>query len=185
MDMTLKSSDHQLLVAARDDMDAFGDFYERHAELVLRYFAGRVREPEAAADLMAETFAAALCAIDRYRPRAELALAWLFTIARNQLIDAHRRGQVRDKARRRLALERLWLDDDDITRIESMGGPLDVDELLTGLTPDEQAAVRARVLEELPYRDVATSLRCSEAVARKRVSRGLARARARLEGASR
>ena len=51
-----------------------------------------------------------------------------------------------------------------------------VDEL-----PDEQAvAVRGRVLDDRAYADLAVELDCSESVVRQRVSRGLARLRARL-----
>ena len=46
--------------------------------------------------------------------------------------------------------------------------------LLAGLPEPQAAAIRARVLEEQPYDVVALRLRCSELVARKRVSRGLA-----------
>lgn len=57
-----------------------------------------------AADLTAETFAAALLAVhDRSRRLPDVPLAWLFTIAHRKLIDSHRRGQVEDAARRRLA----------------------------------------------------------------------------------
>ncbi|MGH2930562.1 MAG: sigma factor-like helix-turn-helix DNA-binding protein, partial [Solirubrobacteraceae bacterium] len=47
---------------------------------------------------------------------------------------------------------------------------------------DERAAVRARVIEEREYGEIARSLGCSEMVIRKRVSRGLARLRASVAG---
>ena len=45
--------------------------------------------------------------------------------------------------------------------------------LLAELPPDQREAVRARVLEDLDYGELAARLRVSPAVARKRVSRGL------------
>src|SRR5687768_14533136 len=48
--------------------EAFGMFYDRHARAVLEYFARRTRDPESAADLTAETFAAAIVARRRFRP---------------------------------------------------------------------------------------------------------------------
>ena len=81
-------------------MDSFDALYLRYREPVLGYFARRVGEPEVAADLMAETFARAL---QRYESAPlEEPLAWLFTIARNLLIDSARRGQVEASARRKL-----------------------------------------------------------------------------------
>lgn len=44
-----------------------------------------------------------------------------------------------------------------------------------------RGAVHARVIEERDYADIAQEMRCSEAVVRKRVSRGLAALRARME----
>jgi RNA polymerase sigma-70 factor (ECF subfamily) len=53
---------------------------------------------------------------------------------------------------------------------------------LSRLPADERTAVRARIVEERNYREIALSLGCSELVVRKRVSRGLARLRAELAG---
>ena len=39
--------------------------------------------------------------------------------AHHELIDSYRRGQVEDAARRRLALEPLVMEDEDIERIEA------------------------------------------------------------------
>ena len=52
--------DEQLLGSTRREPTAFGAFYRRHEDRILRYFLSRVGDPEVAADLTAETFAAAL-----------------------------------------------------------------------------------------------------------------------------
>jgi RNA polymerase sigma factor (sigma-70 family) len=175
------------LAAARTDPEAFAAFYRRYAEDVLRYFAVRVQDPEAAADLMAETFAAALLAVRRYRPRHDgSAAAWLFTIARSKLIDAARRGRVEAKALERLALDPLVLEDDDLQRVadladlERSDGRLS--ELLANLPPKQRESLLARVVDERGYREIASNLACSELVVRKRVSRALAFLRARWIG---
>jgi DNA-directed RNA polymerase specialized sigma24 family protein len=73
----------------------------------------------------------------------------------------------------------LVLTDEVVERIEALDrGP--AVELVEELPPDEQAAVRARVVDEREHGDIAKDLRCSEAVVRKRVSRGLARMRDRM-----
>ena len=51
--------DEELLVLSAGRADAFGTFYERHAEALLRFFARRTLDPDAAAELTAETFAEA------------------------------------------------------------------------------------------------------------------------------
>jgi DNA-directed RNA polymerase specialized sigma24 family protein len=78
-----RSSDEELLQACRREPAAFGAFYARHEERLLRYFVGRVGDAEVAADLTAETFAAALAGAHRFRARKGPAAAWLFGIARN------------------------------------------------------------------------------------------------------
>ena len=66
------------------------------------YFARRTRDAELAADLTAETFAAALDGAHRHRPDKGPAVAWLYGIARRKLAHAARKGAVEDRARRRL-----------------------------------------------------------------------------------
>ena len=173
-----------LLRAARDgDGEAFGEFYRRRRALLLGYLRPRVPDAETAADLMAESFAAALLAIrDPRRPVPDEPVAWLLTIARNKLIDSVRRGRVEQAARDRLAFEPLELDDEDIARIEDAAASIDMAASLEDLlSADQHAALRARIMDEREYSDIARDLRCSEAVVRKRVSRALKTLRAGLE----
>jgi RNA polymerase sigma factor (sigma-70 family) len=173
-----RSPDEELLRAARHVPAAFGVFYERYEERMLRYFLARVGDAEVAADLTAETFAAALAGSHRFRARKGPAAAWLFGIARNTLAMSQRRGRVEARARRSIGAPVLVLTDEVVERIEALGGP--ALELVDELPPDERLAVRARVVDEREYADIAKDLRCSEAVVRKRVSRGLARMRDQL-----
>ena len=171
--------DERLLATARDEPSAFGAFYRRHEDSVLGYFLARVGDPEVAADLTAETFAAALASAHRFRPRRKPAAAWLFGIARNKLAMSRRRGRVEARARRRLGMAPLILTDESIERITALDRTALA--LVEGLPADQQDALRARVIDELDYADIAKDLRCSEAVVRKRVSRGLGTLRARME----
>jgi RNA polymerase sigma factor (sigma-70 family) len=94
---------------------------------------------------------------------------------------------VEARARRELGCGRLTLEDEDLVRVEdlaSLGGPARVQALLAELPTDQEAAVRARVLDERTYVEIATELRCSEAVVRQRVHRGLQRLRERMVAAS-
>jgi RNA polymerase sigma factor (sigma-70 family) len=178
-------SDIELLAAARaGDPGAFGSFYTRHREVLLRFLARRVTEPEFAADLLAEAFASALLVVrNDARALPETPLAWLFTIARNLLIDSLRRGQVEMEARRRLGLERLALDDQDIQRITEAAGSDDViAELSAAIPASEWEAFHAHVIADESYAQLAERLRCSEAVTRKRVSRARAQLRTILGG---
>jgi RNA polymerase sigma factor (sigma-70 family) len=165
--------DEELLTATPTTPAAFAVFYRRHEAAVLGYFMRRSGNAEVAADLAAETFAAALLGARRYRRERGEAVAWLYGIARHRLMRSIEQGQVEDRARRKLALPRLEIDDELIERIERLGAEDRALELLAKLPPDQAQAVRARVLDQRSYKDIAASVQTSEAVIRKRVSRGL------------
>lgn len=179
-----RRSDVELLRAARSgDGEAFGQFYRRHHALVLAFVGRRVVSRELAADLLAETFAAGLVAVlDGRREIPAEPVAWLMTIARNKLIDSVRRGRVERSARRRLDLPAMAVDDDDLRRIEELIDGTEVAVRLAELLPaDQLAALRARIVDEKDYPEIALALRCSQEVARKRVSRALRTLRAAME----
>ena len=178
MVLTQSCSDDELLTAGGPD--GFAVFYRRHVEAILRYHARWARDPEVAADLTAETFAAALEAKHRFAPGGPPARAWLFGIAVKKLADYHRRGYAEDRARRRLGMERVEPTDADLRWIESLGGDVEVAEFVDELPDDQRIAVTSRVVDERDYEDIAAELQISTAGVRKRVSRGLAVLRGRV-----
>jgi RNA polymerase sigma factor (sigma-70 family) len=178
----MTATDDELL--ARQDGHSFELFYSRYFERVLSFFSRRTANAELAADLTAETFACALMGRRRYRQRDGAADSWLFAIAYHKLADAQRRGYAEDRARRRLGMERIELTDGDVARIEQLGEPDRVTELVASLPYEQQDAIRAHLVYERSYRDIAHAMHTSEAVVRKRVSRGLATLRGRIGGSS-
>jgi RNA polymerase sigma factor (sigma-70 family) len=176
----VSETDERLLLRAASDVQAFAAFYRRYERPMLVYFLRRTRDAELAADLAAEVFAAALISSRRFKAGAAPASAWLFAIAEHKLAHARRRGRVEDRARRRLQMEPLALEDDDLERIERLGDDGGAIGLLDELPAEQREAVRARILEERPYDQIAEQLKCSQSVVRKRVSRGLARLRQQL-----
>jgi RNA polymerase sigma-70 factor (ECF subfamily) len=178
--------DDQLLEAfANGDPDAFVAFYRRHLASVLAFFLRRTGDPELTADLTAEVFAAALLSARRYQPGEKPALAWLYGIAGHKLTDSRRRGRVEARARKRLALEPLVIDDEDIARIDQLTARADhhprLETAVQGLPRAQRDAVLARVVEERPYTEIAERMACSEMVVRQRVSRGLKALRTQVE----
>src|SRR5689334_10642772 len=113
-------SDDDLLAASRTEPEAFAAFYRRHVTPLLAYFVRRTRDAELAADLTAETFAAALDGAHRFRPDKGPAAAWLYGIARRQLSHTQRRGVGEDRPRRRLGLAPVTLTDEAIERVEAL-----------------------------------------------------------------
>jgi len=177
MDSFERMSDEELLAATSRQPEAFGVFYRRHEKAVLVFFLRRISTPEAAADLTAEVFAAALASARRFKPGKAPAVAWLFAIANNKLSNSRKRGRVEEQARKRLQAEPLALTDDALERVEALADTERstevINELLAQLPPDQHDAVRSHLLEDRGYDDIASDLQCSQAVVRQRVSRGL------------
>jgi RNA polymerase sigma factor (sigma-70 family) len=175
-------TDGRLLEAiGAGDGPSFDAFYFRYLPLVVAFLLRETRDREAAADLAAEVFAAVMLAAGRYRDDGGSAAAWVLGIARNKLRVSRRRRRIEDRARRRLGYEPVALDDADLERVERLADEGAASALLEALPEHEREAVRRRVLDEQDYDQIAGALRCSEMVARKRVSRGLARLRNQIE----
>jgi len=170
--------DSVLLIEARTDVEAFGTFYDRHVDQMFHWFLLRTFAADVAADLTAETFAKALGSLSRFDPDRGEGGAWLFGIGRNEFRHWTRKHRVANRGRQRLGIMLdLPVDEFDAveTRVDlerSIGPITDaVDRLPDGL----RRAVVLRVMEGLPYDEVAAQLDCTEGAARVRVSRALAR----------
>lgn len=158
------------------DVDAL---YARHHDELLLFLVRRTADVEAALDLWSETFAQAIAGRRMFRGKTEAEEAgWLYGIARRQLARYFRRGYAERRALQKLGLERPPADEEllaDIARraqLDALRAELCV--ALASLSDSVREAVRLRVVDELPYIEVAQSLSISEQAARARVSRGLA-----------
>jgi RNA polymerase sigma-70 factor, ECF subfamily len=80
-------SDETLLARfARGDAEAFATLYRRHELRIWRYLERNVGSRATAEELMQEVWFAVARDAERYRPAARFT-TWLFTIARNRMID--------------------------------------------------------------------------------------------------
>jgi len=76
--------------AARGNAGAFGDRYERYLDEIFRFIFYRILDQEEAEDLTERVFLKAWEALPRVRRPISNFRAWLYRIARNQVIDRHR-----------------------------------------------------------------------------------------------
>jgi RNA polymerase sigma factor (sigma-70 family) len=170
-------TDAELIRAADHDADAFAELYDRYARDAVTWARrGGVPEPDVV-DVVAELFAQAWRSRRRFRdPGDGGAGAWLHGICRHLIARHRRRGRADASARRRLgmdvdyggasleaALERLAL----LDRREEL------ELAVASLPPAQATAVRLRVVDELPYDEIASRLACTPVTARKHVSLGL------------
>lgn len=165
--------------------DEIDGLYRAHAEALLGFLGRRTLDPEAAIDLLAETFAVALRDRRSYRGRTRgEAIGWLYGIARHQLSGWYRRGSVERRAMRKLGIERRALTEVEYERIVELAGLADlrgrVAAEVEALAPDARSALRLRVVEDCSYAEVAAALGVTEQTARARVSRALRQLAARL-----
>jgi RNA polymerase sigma factor (sigma-70 family) len=172
-------SDAELLVAARSDARAFRELYDRYAERVYGYHLRRSRDPHAAHDLTAETFAQAWLSRGRFRDQSRgSAGPWIFGIARHVLLVSVRQRQLERSACERLGVLEA-VDRDAALRPEERW--LDgLDEALAHLPPAQQRAIHLRVVEDLGYEEAAERLETTPQAVRARVSRGLSALRKHL-----
>lgn len=181
--------DVELILRSTREPELFGVLFERHAEPMLAFFARRTLDAEAAAELVAETFAEAFSSRGRFRNVGVDGAGWLYGIGRNLLSRYFRSGAVDARARRRLGMPERTVGDDDYERIEELIDfervRAEVRDALAGLPDDQREAVTLRVVDGLAYTSVAQALGCTEPTARARVSRGLRRIARELTGEGR
>lgn len=162
---------------------AFESLYDLCAESLLAFFARRTSDPHTARDLWAETFARAFAGRRRFRGTTpQEAESWLYGIAYRQLAQYHRRGAIEQRALRRLAMQRPELSNEDVERLQDLAGLAElgsqVEAEMDRLPSTLRDAMALRVIDELPYAQVAERLNITPQAARVRVSRALCALRA-------
>jgi RNA polymerase sigma-70 factor (ECF subfamily) len=171
-------TDAELLLAARQDPQAFRELYDRYARWMRSWFLRHTGSETAALDLTAETFAQAWNAARRFRDEADGSAApWLFGIGRNLLRQYHKHNRIETAARERLGIPLAFAECEGYERVDDRD---EADALtprlrtaVSGLPPEQRRALQLRVVHQLPYEEVAGRLGCSQNAARIRVSRAL------------
>jgi RNA polymerase sigma factor (sigma-70 family) len=152
-----------------EQLPPFQRFLDGHRDVVWRFLVSAVG-PSEAEDCFQETFIAALRAYPRLRPDSN-PRAWVLTIAQRKALDAHRR-------RARAALP---VADPEAVDGRPQPAPQARDEGLWeavhALTARQRSAVLLRYMADLPHRDIAEAIGCSEEAARRSLHEGLTRLR--------
>lgn len=177
----------ELLRRSAQDPEAFAQFYAVYFEQILAYLARRVFDAEVALDLTAEAFAQAYVGRAKFRGGAPgQAEAWIYKIAKRQLARYLRKGKLERRALNELGIQVPVVDDERRARIEELADLEWARDVLgvslSRLSDEQRSAVQLRVVNELPFAEVARRLQISEEAARLRVSRGLRTLNEALEG---
>ena len=171
-------TDAELLEAAKDDPQAFREFYDRYAVWIRSWFMRHTGSEPASLDLTSETFAQAWHGCRRFRDLADGSGApWLFGIARNLLRQYHKHNRIESAARARMGLPAAFAECEDYERVDDRSEASALAPLLRhavrALPGEQRRALELRVVHGLPYEEVAGRLGCTQNAARLRVSRAL------------
>ena len=154
----------------RLDAAAFGILYQTHRLAVFRYLRARTQTEDEALDLAAVTFERAFASLHRFRRRDGGVQAWLFRIARNTAIDAHRRRrETVGLAGADAQLGRIAVEAD---RIHSEGA--DVLDLVARLPQVQAETLLLRYAGGLTAREIGAVIGKREGAVQKQIERGLA-----------
>jgi RNA polymerase sigma-70 factor (ECF subfamily) len=176
MKFTSAQDELALVRAAQTDTEVFAVLYDRYVQRLYHYCYHRTNNVHDAEDLTAQTFLAALEAFPRYRRDGHFA-AWLFTIARNKVVDYYRRTS-------NVPLE------ESITPPSNsdLAGETETSQqkgillrAIRALPEDEQELIRLRYVAELSFIEIAKALHKSEGATKKMLYRLLARLKSQME----
>jgi RNA polymerase sigma factor (sigma-70 family) len=169
------------------DPELFELFYREHVEDLQRFIARRVGNPERAADLTADIFLAAIESAHRYQARQGSPKAWLYGIARFQVVD-----DMRDRGREQRSTERLrgrtLMDEDDVTRmdarIDAAARSRELYAAMDGLPESERGVLELVALDDLSVAEAAAVLGIRPVTARVRMHRARRKLRTALEASN-
>ncbi|HUW96216.1 MAG TPA: sigma-70 family RNA polymerase sigma factor [Anaerolineae bacterium] len=155
--MSGASDDAKLVaLAQRGDRSAIAEIYERHHSAIYRYIYYRVGDTATAEDLTGTVFVRVVEHLDGFVYRGRPLLSWLYTIARNVVVDHHRRtsGPII------LPLdERLLTGAVDVERAaERALAQRQLAAALSRLTEDQRQVILLKFIEEMSNEEVADVL---------------------------
>jgi RNA polymerase sigma-70 factor (ECF subfamily) len=164
--------DRELVEAAQEEPSEFAAIYTRYAQRVYLYVRSRVATEDDAVDITQQVFVKSFKALPSYRVSHAPLCAWLFRIARNAIVDHHR------KARPTTDLDAI----PTILREPGIGPEdwavrsEDVDRLrraLQALDPAKRDLLALRYAGNLRIREIAVATGRSEEATKKQLSRAL------------
>jgi RNA polymerase sigma factor (sigma-70 family) len=147
----------------------FQRFLDVHRDIVWRFLVAAVGVNEAE-DCFQETFIAALRAYPRLRADSNLR-AWVLTIAHRKALDAHRA-----RVRRAQPMAEIAAADGRETQQTAFADEA-LWEAVRALPARQRSAVVLRFVADLPHRDIASAIGCSEEAARRSLHEGLTKLR--------
>ncbi len=157
--------------AKSGDPEAFARLYDAYVERVTRYIYFRVSEESDTEDLVSQVFLKAWENLDRYKIGSSPFIAWLYTIARNLMIDHYRTKKDALPLEEAVAFpsEMEMPDEEAQTRFDLQA----MRDALQFLTSDQQQALILKYIAGLPNDSIAKIMNKQEGTIRGLQMRGL------------
>ncbi len=166
--------------AQQNDEQAFSRLYEEYFERVYRYIAVRVGSRLDAEDITSQVFVKVVQSLPSYKLRGVPFAAWLFRIARNQIIDHVRKNSVKNET---AWMNPLAVSQEDPTRLAELNIAIDeVVKALALLTGAQREVIEFRFIAELSIAETAKSMGKSEGAVKALQYSGLVALRKHLSG---
>lgn len=158
----------------KEDLEArYLAAYDEQSDALFRHVQLRVRDKEAATDIVQETFSRAWLYLSQGK-EIEYMRAFLYRVANNLIVDGSRK-------KKSASLERMMEDDGFEPHDEMAKNPAEVPEareamvLLKSLEEIYRTAITMRFVDELTPKEISKKLGVSENVVSVRIHRGIAR----------
>jgi RNA polymerase sigma-70 factor, ECF subfamily len=172
-------SDGDLLVrVAERDREAFEILYHRYVRPVFGLALRRLRDRQRAEDAVQETFAAIWRSAKTYRPERGAGAPWLYTVARNAIVD---RSRNRSEMPAEVP-ETATVEPGPAERAETSYVAWRVHRALEGLSDNERDVIELAYYGELSQSEIADFLGIPLGTVKTRTRAGLGRLADLLEG---
>jgi RNA polymerase sigma-70 factor (ECF subfamily) len=157
--------------AKSGDPEAFARLYDAYVERVTRYIYFRVSEEIDTEDLVSQVFLKAWENLDRYKMGSSPFIAWLYTIARNLVIDHYRTKKDALPLDEAIAFpSEMEMPDEEAQMHFDLQAMRDA---LQFLTSDQQQALILKYIAGLPNDSIAKIMNKQEGTVRGLQMRGL------------
>jgi len=176
-----EDKEQEIVSRAQQTPESFALLYDHYFPKIYNFIYHKVHNTQLAEDLVSETFYKALANIEKFRWRERSFACWLYTIARNQVVDTFRK------------IKPVLLDESWAEGIASPGNDPEEkvirdtvkDELLLTirtLSQDQQDALLLRFQEGLKIKEIAQVMNKNEGAVKALLFRGLKNMRKKMEG---
>jgi len=159
----------------------FEDLYWEFLPRIYGYALAQLRNAAEAEDVTAQVFVKAYQAYDRFEPQAATPAAWLFRIARNAILDFHRRANFRERTLEAAGRD-LGEGDDPARLAEDRVLFGDLLEAVRRLPERQREVIALRHRSDLGFLEIGRLMDCSEDAAKMLYHRALKALRAELRG---